>query len=98
MNLDKIEIMRIGEQEVEIHVVLDGKTIKQVNSFVYLGRTVCEDGGSSKETKRREQAGAAGRHYVGQKTEEINKSKSVGSMRGSSLYIRVGNTGTDRDS
>ena len=30
------------------------------------------------------------RHYVGQKTVETTKRKSVGSLRGSSLYIRVG--------
>ena len=42
-----------------MHVVVDGKTIKQVKSFVYLGGTVCEDGGSSKEMPRRVQAGAA---------------------------------------
>ena len=59
MNLEKTEVMRIGEQEVDLCVVVDGKTIKQVNSFVYLGGTVCEDGGSSKETQRRVQAGAA---------------------------------------
>ena len=34
----------------------------------------------------------SGRHYVGQKTEETTKRKSVGS-----LHIRVGNTGTDRE-
>ena len=39
----------------------------------------------------------SGRHYVGQKTEETTKRKSVGSLRGTSLYIRVGNTGTDRE-
>ena len=39
----------------------------------------------------------SGRHYVGQKTEEITKRKSVGSLRGNSPYIRVGNTGTDRE-
>ena len=59
MNLEKTEVMRICEQEVGLHVVIDGKTIKQVNSFVYLGGTVCEDGGSSKEIQRRVQAGAA---------------------------------------
>ena len=37
----------------------------------------------------------SGRHYVGQKTEEITK--HFGSLRGTSLYIRVGNTGTDRE-
>ena len=32
----------------------------------------------------------SGRHYVGQKTEETTKRKSVGSQRGTSLYIQVG--------
>ena len=59
MNLEKREVMWIGEQEVDLHVVVVGKTIKQVNSFVYLCGTVCEDGGSSKEIQRRVQAGAA---------------------------------------
>ena len=53
MNLEKTEVMWISEQEVDLHVVVDGKTIKQMNSFVYLGDTVCEDGGSSKEIQRR---------------------------------------------
>ena len=39
----------------------------------------------------------SGRHYMGQKTEETTKRKSVGSLRGTSLYIRVENTGTDRE-
>ena len=43
MNLQKTEVMWIGEQEVDLHVVVDGKTIKQVNSFVYLGGTACEN-------------------------------------------------------
>ena len=46
------------EQE-DLHVVVDGKTIKQMNSLVYLGGKVCEDGGSSKEIQRRVEAGAA---------------------------------------
>ena len=29
MNLEKTEVMWIGEQEVDLHVVVDGKTIKQ---------------------------------------------------------------------
>ena len=44
---------------MDLHVVGGGKTIKQMNSVVYLGATVCEDGGSSKEIQRRVQAGAA---------------------------------------
>ena len=59
MNLEKTEVMLIGEQEVDLHVVVDRKTNKQVNSIVYFGGTVCEDGGSSKEIQRRVQAGAA---------------------------------------
>ena len=39
----------------------------------------------------------SGRHYVGQKTEETTKRKSVGSLSGTSLCIRVGNTGTNRE-
>ena len=35
--------------------------------------------------------------YVGQKTKETTKKKSVGSLHGTSLYIRVGDTGTDRE-
>ena len=97
MNLEKTEVMWIGEQEVDLHVVVDGKTIKQVNSFVYLGGTVCEDGGSSKEIQRRVQAGAAAWRRVGgimwgRKLKKQLKRKSVGSLRDASLYIRVGNT------
>ena len=39
----------------------------------------------------------SGRHDVGQKTEETTKRKSVGSLRGTSLYIQVRNTGTDKE-
>ena len=31
MNLEKTEVMWIGEQEMDLQVVVDGKTIKQVN-------------------------------------------------------------------
>ena len=53
------DVMWIGEQEVDLHVIVDGKTVKQVNSFVYLGGTVCDDGGSSKAIQRIVQTGAA---------------------------------------
>ena len=36
-------------------------------------------------------------HYVGQKTEETTKRKSVGNLLGTNLHKRVGNTGTDRE-
>ena len=35
---DETEVIWIGEQEVDLHVVVDGKTIIQVNSFCILGR------------------------------------------------------------
>ena len=37
----------------------------------------------------------SGRHYVGQKTEETTKRKSVGNLLGTNLHKRVENTGTD---
>ena len=40
MNLEKTKVMWIGEQEVDLHLVVDRKTIKQVNSSVYLGGSV----------------------------------------------------------
>ena len=65
MNLEKTEVMWMDEQEVDLYVVVDGNTIELVNSFVYIGGTVCEDGGSSKEIQRTVQAGAAWRRVEG---------------------------------
>ena len=58
------QALKLMERMLEARVwhIVESKieeTIKQVNSFVYLGGTVCEDGGSSKEIQRRVQAGAA---------------------------------------
>ena len=63
---------------------------------------MCEDGGSSKEIQRRVQAGAAAWRRVegimwGRKLNKQLKRKRAGSLRDASLYIRVGNTGTDRE-
>ena len=44
----------------ELNIRLDGKEIKQVDGFVYLGRMVMEDGHSAAEVRRRIQAGANG--------------------------------------
>ena len=40
LNLEKTEVMWIGEQVVDLHVAVDGKTIKQANSFIYLVQCV----------------------------------------------------------
>ena len=62
---------------------------------------MCEDGGSSKEIQRRVQAGAtAWRRVEGIMWDRKLKKQlkgSVGSLSGTSLYIRVRNTGTDRE-
>ena len=59
---------------------------------------MCEDGGSSKEIQRRVQAGAAAwRRMEGIMWDRKLKKQLKGSLRGTSLYIRVGNTGTDRE-
>ena len=41
----------------ELNIRLDGKAIKQVDGFVYLGGMVTEDGHSVAEVRRRTQAG-----------------------------------------
>ena len=40
--------MWIGERDVDLHVVIDGK---QVDNVVHLGRTVLEDGGGCKQAR-----------------------------------------------
>ena len=81
--------MWIGEQEVDLHVVVNGKTIKQVNSFVYLDGTACENGGSSKEIQRSSSMEEGGRHYV--RMEEV-----VRKYRGAAARRRVEDIMWDR--
>ena len=57
MSLEKIEVW-VGHQREELNIRLDGKEIKQVDGFVYLGGMVTEDGHSAAEVRRRTQAGA----------------------------------------
>ena len=58
MSLEKTEVMWVGHQREELNIRLDGKEIKQVDGFVYLGGMVMEDGHSAAEVRRRTQAGA----------------------------------------
>ena len=58
MSLEKTEVMWVGHQREELNIRLDGKEIKQVDGFVYLGGMVTEDGLSAAEVRRRTQAGA----------------------------------------
>ena len=101
MNLDKREVMWIGEQEVDLHVVVDRKAIKQVNTnYTWAAQCVRMKEVVRKyrgECKLEQQRGGEWKALCGTETEETTKRKSVGSLRGTSLYIRVGNTGTDRE-
>ena len=58
MSLEKTKVMWVGHQREELNIRLDGKEIKQVDGFVYLGGMVMEDGHSAAEVQRRTQAGA----------------------------------------
>ena len=40
MNLDKTEVMWVGKQREELNIRLEGKDIKQVKNFVYLGGNI----------------------------------------------------------
>ena len=52
MSLEKTEVMWVGHQREELSIRLDGKEVKQVDGFVYLGGMVMEDGHSEVEVQR----------------------------------------------
>ena len=58
MSLEKTELMWVEHRRDELNIKLDGKEIKQVGGFVYLGGMVKEDGHSEAEVRLRTQAGA----------------------------------------
>ena len=58
MNLDKTEVMWVGKHREELNIRLEGKYIKQVKNFVYLGGNISENGRVEVEVRRRIQAGA----------------------------------------
>ena len=58
MNLDKTEVMWVGQHREELNIRLEGKDIKQENTFVYLGGNISENGRVEVEVRRRIQAGA----------------------------------------
>ena len=58
MNLDKSEVMWVGKQREELNIRLEGKYIKQVKDFVYIGGHISENGRVDVEVRRRIQAGA----------------------------------------
>ena len=58
INLGTTEVLHIGHQREELDIELKGKKLTQRNSFVYIGGTVCGDGKTEREVRRRAQAGA----------------------------------------
>ena len=58
-------MLHIGHQSEELDIELKGKKLTQRNSFVYIGGTVCGDGKTEREVRRRAQAGANARRAVG---------------------------------
>ena len=57
-NLEKTEVLSIGAHREELNIKLEGRTIRQNNSFIYLGGAVSSDGRSETGVRRRVQAGA----------------------------------------
>ena len=49
----------VGQQKKYLDIRLDGKKLKQRDSFVYLGGAVCGDSGTEMEICRTIQAGAS---------------------------------------
>ena len=58
VNLEKMEVLSIGAHREELNIKLEGRTIRQNNSFIYLGGAVSSDGRLETEVRRRVQAGA----------------------------------------
>ena len=59
ISIEKTEVLWVGQQKKDLDTKLDGKKLKQRDSFVYLGGAVCGDGGTETEIRRRVQAGAS---------------------------------------
>ena len=52
MNLQKREILHIGNQREELDIELEGKKLTQGECFVYLGGVVCGDSKTERERGR----------------------------------------------
>ena len=58
VNLEKTDESSIYAHREELNIKLERRTIRQNNSFIYLGGAVSSDGRSESEVRRRVQAGA----------------------------------------
>ena len=79
LNLEKTEVLHIGNQREELDIELEGKKLTQLDSFVFLGGAVCGDGKTEREVRRRVQAGAnAGRAVDGGNGRPLDLKKTEG--------------------
>ena len=101
MSIEKTEVMWAGHQREELNIRLDGKEIKQVDGFVYLGGMVTEDGHSAIEVQWRDTSGSEclenGRgSHVGQTKLKENERESPESVCYTGMPVWSGDSGDDR--
>ena len=53
VSLEKTEVMWVGQSRKQLEIHMDGKKLKQRDTFVYLGGAICGDGNSDTEIHRR---------------------------------------------
>ena len=81
--LEKTEVLSIGAHREELNIKLEGRTIRQNNSFIYLGGAVSSDGRSETEVRRKVQAGAnAWRQVAGVMSDRHISKKLKGKVLG----------------
>ena len=58
VSVEKMEVMWVVPGRTELEIYLDGKTLMQRESFVYLGGAICGDGNSDNKIHSRMTVGA----------------------------------------
>ena len=95
LNLEKTEVLHIGHQREELDIELEGKILNQRDSCVYLGGTVCGDGKTEREVRRRGQPGAnAWRAVEGVMADRRISKRLKGKVM--NTCVTPGNLGSDR--
>jgi len=53
INVDKTKTMAVGDEQMKMHIQINGKELEQVKEFVYLGGVISDDGRSIADIRRR---------------------------------------------
>jgi Reverse transcriptase (RNA-dependent DNA polymerase) len=53
INIDKTKTMAVGDEQMKLHIQINGKELEQVKEFVYLGGVISDDGRSIADIRRR---------------------------------------------